>query len=80
MSVCDGCGHDNIYGSRQDRRDKARHVHTLMWLCAICRARLLDLPIREPEARRSWALIPSVSVVSLAAVLISVILAIGAHW
>ncbi len=76
MSVCTGCHSDDIYGSRKERRNK----QDLHWLCLDCYRRLAGIALPEPEPRRRWDIFPPVAIVSAAAVLMSVILAVGAHW
>jgi hypothetical protein len=72
MSRCEKCGIDSIYGL------KKRHT-VLLWLCTQCRDQMLGIPA-PIEFHRRWDILPPTAIAAITAIVISVILAIGAHW
>ncbi len=80
MSNCDNCGYDDFWYPSWRKRKDDRGNNVLWWVCGSCRRAIQGLPAPEPEPRRRWDIFPPVAIVSAATVLVSVILAVGAHW
>jgi len=76
VSVCDGCGADDIFGKRAERQSR----QDLVWLCRPCRQALLGQEREMPASRDPLDYLPLVRIAAAVLVIVSAILAAGAHW